>query len=242
MARILVLGKTGGGKSTSLGEIPQFNIKGLKPEETFIISATNKGLPFPGWKKNYKPFEKDPATGKMVGNYYITNSSEKIYQVIEHLLKTRPEIKNFVLDDSNYVIQDHYMLNGKKANGFSIFKDIGFMMAQIFAAADLIDNSSKHFIMMAHYETYIEDDITKYKFKTVGKAVDANITPEGKFEIVLVADQSFDPQAKTVNKYFVTNYDGVIDVAKSPIGMFDDKHIPNDMGFVLDKAEAYENL
>lgn len=134
------------------------------------------------------------------------------------------------------------MINGKKANGFNIFKDIGYIMAQIFAAADLIDGASKNFIMIAHYETYIEDDITKYKYKTVGKVIDSNITPEGKFEIVLVADQIFDEKNKIAKKHFVTNYDGKIDVAKSPIGMFDEVHIPNDMGLVLDHVEKYENL
>lgn len=241
MSRILLLGKSGGGKSSSLGSIPELGIKGLDPKETLIISATNKGLPFPGWKKHYTPVTKD-ASGNYVGNYYFSNNSEHIASVIGLFLNTRPEIKNFVLDDTNYVIQDHYMLNGKKANGFAIFKEISYMMAQIFDAADKIDGNNKNFIMIAHYETYEEDGTTKYKFKTVGKAIDSNITPEGKFEIVLVADQEMDPQTKTVKKYFVTNYDGKIDVAKSPFGMFKDKHIPNDMGLVLDFVEKYENI
>lgn len=242
MARILLLGKSGSGKSTSLGHVPQLKIKGLNPSETFIISATNKGLPFQGWKSLYKPFVLNPATNKMEGNFYVTNQSQSIYDAIQYVLTNMPHIKNFVLDDSNYTFQDHYMINGKKANGFNIFKDVAYIMAQIFAAADLIDGSSKHFIMIAHYETYIEDDITKYKFKTVGKAIDSNITPEGKFEIVLVADQTFNEKNKSVQKHFVTNYDGKIDVAKSPIGMFEDTHILNDMGLVLEKVENYENL
>ena len=47
MARILVLAESGFGKSTSLGAIPEYDIKGLDPKETFYITATNKGLPLP---------------------------------------------------------------------------------------------------------------------------------------------------------------------------------------------------
>jgi hypothetical protein len=64
------------------------------------------------------------------------------------------------------------------------------------------------------------------------------ISPEGKFEIVLFADQQFDDNTKTVKKIFVTNYDGDLP-AKSPVGMFDSIIIPNDLGYVLDKINEY---
>ena len=46
MAKILMLAKSGFGKSTSLGNIPELEIEGLDPKETFIISCVNKPLPF----------------------------------------------------------------------------------------------------------------------------------------------------------------------------------------------------
>jgi hypothetical protein len=68
--------------------------------------------------------------------------------------------------------------------------------------------------------------------------VDAYITPEGKFEIVLYGKTSFDEKNKRSIRQFVTNDDGVYP-AKSPIGMFEELYIPNDLGFVTEKVEEY---
>ena len=66
------------------------------------------------------------------------------------------------------------------------------------------------------------------------------ITPEGKFEVVLFLNQTYDDQEKKVNKFFVTNYDGEYP-AKSPVGMFQNMYIPNDLGFVVKRVHEYYN-
>jgi hypothetical protein len=76
--------------------------------------------------------------------------------------------------------------------------------------------------------------------KTVGNMVNQYITPEGKFEIVLMGKSSFDNATSTVKKEFITNYDGNY-TAKSPIGMFDKLSIPNDLGYVIDKINDYDS-
>jgi hypothetical protein len=53
MSLIAVAGPSGVGKSTSMGQIPELNIKGLNPKETFIINVAGKPLPFKGWRKKY---------------------------------------------------------------------------------------------------------------------------------------------------------------------------------------------
>lgn len=45
---------------------------------------------------------------------------------------------------------------------------------------------------------------------------------------------------KKVLKQFVTNYDGQFP-AKSPVGMFEETYIPNDLGYVISKVEEYYN-
>lgn len=112
-------------------------------------------------------------------------------------------------------------------------------MNNIFKAAYNIPNN-KNFIMLMHYE--MEDDgFTKsYKAKTVGKAVDQYITIEGKFEVVLYGKQSIDENTKKVKKEFVTNFDGQYP-AKSPVGMFNETYILNDMGLVIDNINKYNN-
>lgn len=69
---------------------------------------------------------------------------------------------------------------------------------------------------------------------------DQYITPEGKFEIVLYGKSSFDEKEKKSIRQFVTNDDGVYP-SKSPVGMFSDLYIPNDLGYVIDKVNEYYN-
>lgn len=236
MARVLVLAESGFGKSTSLGEIPELGIKGLDPKETFYISATNKGLPFRGWQKQYIHVPKGvPPT---TGNFLISNNGDVIRQHIEYFIANRPDIVNYVIDDLNYVMQDYYMDNSL-AKGYDVFKNLGFFMNGIFKAAYNIPYD-KNFIALMHYEKDSDGFNSTYKAKTVGKAVDQYITIEGKFEVVLYGKQSIDDQTKKVRKEFVTNYDGQYP-AKSPVGMFKDTYIINDLGLVVEKIKEYNN-
>ena len=235
MAKVLVLGASGFGKTTSIGNIPEFNIKGLNPEETFIISATSKPLPFKGSKRSYpvgKPNDKDVRR-------YVTNEGDKIAAAIEYILENKPEIKNIVLDDSNYVMQDYYMANALR-KGYDVFKEIGVFMDKIFSAMEKSWNVN--FFMLAHFEEFRDSsaDTVSYRFKTTGKMTQDYITPEGKFDVVLYGKQSYNEQDKKVTKQFVTNYDGQFP-SKSPVGCFDELYIPNDLGYVADKLEEYYN-
>lgn len=71
------------------------------------------------------------------------------------------------------------------------------------------------------------------------KMLDEKITLEGLFTLVLYTKVEADP--KEGNKYyFQTQTDGT-NTAKSPRGMFDSLLIPNDLQFVLNQIEKYEN-
>lgn len=234
MSKILVLAESGMGKSSSLGKIPQLNIEGLNPKETFIIACANKGLPFAGWMRDYK---KITPPSLSTGNYYYTNDPNVVADLIKALAK-KEGIRNIVIDDSNYLMQDYYMANALKS-GYDVFKKIGLFMGAIFDAVNTVP-IEKNFIMMAHFEEFTIDnaDRLSFRMKTVGKMTNQYITPEGKFEIVLFGTQRFNEQEKKVEKLFITNYDGNYP-AKSPIGMFDELYIPNDMGYVIKCIEKY---
>ena len=70
----------------------------------------------------------------------------------------RTDIRNIVLDDSNYIMQDYYMSKAM-TSGYDVFKKIGAIMGSIFAAMENLD-PSKNFFMMAHFEEY-----KKFKFR-----------------------------------------------------------------------------
>lgn len=234
MSKVLILAKSGFGKSTSIGEIPELGLKGLDPKTTYLISCVNKPLPFRGANKKFVVTTPNNPTG---GNRVITNDAEIVAKIINMLAKS--PYKNIVLDDMNYMAQDYYMKNALKG-GWDTPKKIGYNTGLVFDAINAVPED-KNIICLAHYEEYKDKngDSISYRYKSTGNMVDQYITPEGKFEIVLYGKSSFDEKEKKSIREFVTNDDGMYP-AKSPIGMFD-LYIPNDLGLVVDKiAEYYE--
>lgn len=196
----------------------------------------NKPLPFKSALAKYKITTPDKLTE---GNRIITNDGPTIARVI-NLLITSP-YKNIVLDDANYPAQDYYMKNALKG-GWDVPKTIGYNTGLIFEAINAVPET-KNFIMMAHYDAYKDKgmDAMVLKYKSTGAMTDEYITPEGKFEIVLFGRNRFDEGKKQSIREFVTNDDGFYTTAKSPIGMFDELYIPNDLGYIIEKGEAFNN-
>ena len=111
-------------------------------------------------------------------------------------------------------------------------------MGLIFDAINKVPEG-KNIICLAHYEEYKDKngDSISYRYKATGNMVDAYITPEGKFEVVLYGRATFDDKEKKSIREFVTNDDGQYP-AKSPVGMFP-LYIPNDLGAVVEAAKEY---
>ena len=59
-----ICGPSGSGKSTSVGNIPELGIKGLNPEETFVINVMGKPLPFRGFDR-LNAIERKRQTGRL---------------------------------------------------------------------------------------------------------------------------------------------------------------------------------
>jgi hypothetical protein len=226
MASIAIVGKSGTGKSTSYGNFPELGIEGLNPKETAIFNIANKDLPFRGWKKLY--------TGKVNegGNYLETSNADTIHKAINYISSNRADLKNIVIDDSQFIMAFEFMRRAKET-GYGKFADLGVNMGKVIEAARNARPDLKVYFLW-HPE---QDKETGYKMKTVGVMVDAYLTLEGLFTVVLYSKVSKGDDNKM--KYqFVTNYDGEFP-AKSPIGMFKDMYIPNDLGFVSKSIDKY---
>jgi ABC-type dipeptide/oligopeptide/nickel transport system ATPase subunit len=90
MAELIgIAGNSGSGKTTS--------VKDLNPIETFIISVLGKPLPFRGFKKNYPPLK--VVDKNYVGNFFTSNKVDNIIKIFGIINKSRPEIKQIVIDD-----------------------------------------------------------------------------------------------------------------------------------------------
>lgn len=169
MAKILILAESGFGKTTSIGPIPKLSIKGLNPKETFIITATNKGLSIPNWQNMYFPATPDDLTkGNFVSN--VARNPDIVGKQIANAA-SRAYVKNIILDDTNYIMQDYFMQKAV-VGGYETYKKIGLFMGNIFTAMENVPNT-KNFIMMAHHEEYKNSNIDtiSFRFKTVGKMV-----------------------------------------------------------------------
>ena len=230
--KALILAKSGFGKSTSIGEIPELGIEGLNPSETYLISCVNKPLPFRNAASKFKITTLDKMNQ---GNRIIVSTAEEAAAAIEMLIPS--PFRNIVLDDMNYISQDYYMKNALKG-GWDTPKKIGYGMGLIFDAINKVPEN-KNMICLAHFEEYKDKngDSISYRYKSTGNMVDAYITPEGKFEVVLYGKATYNEKEKKSVREFVTNDDGVYP-AKSPVGMFP-PYIPNDLGKVVNLAKEY---
>ena len=136
---------------------------------------------------------------------------------------------SIVIDDATYLMVDEFMRNAKTP-GYQKFTDMAknfFDLIEI--ARRLPDEKIVYFI--GHSD---RDPEGNEKFKTIGKLLDEKVTLEGKFTIVL----------KTVvqdGKYVFQTHNSGADTVKSPIEMFKDDLIDNDLAAV-DKVirEYYE--
>lgn len=210
----LILGESGTGKSTSL--------RNLDPAHTLLIQSVKKPLPFRS--NEWKPATKDG------GSVYVTDDSANMVKAMQ---RTRKEI--VVIDDFQYLLANEFMrrvtdvVTGNAA--FAKYNEIARHAWDVLMAASSLPDSKRVYIL-SHTST---DDFGKTKIKTIGKLLDEKIVMEGLVTIVL----------KTVvqngNYLFSTRNSGN-DTVKSPIGLFDDELIENDLAAVDSAIFNYYGL
>jgi len=184
-------------------------------ETTLVINPNKKPLPFKG-NENLK----------------LMNCDE--YLKIKASLTTAYEkgAKVAVIDDAGYLMTSKFMAGHRQAKGnsqFDLYNEIADNFYSLIKfIVDELPEDMLVFVTM-HEEM---NDMGYSKPKTIGKLLDDKVCIEGMFTIVLHA-------MKLDGKYvFATNTDG-LDVTKSPIGMFDQEYIDNDLQYVIEKIREY---
>lgn len=221
----LVIADSGSGKSTS--------IRKLNPEETFIINIANKPLPFKGWKGKYKQISKDNPSGNLTS----TSTSVGIMKALKHVNDKMPHITNVVVDDWQYMSSFEYFDRANE-KGYEKFTQIASNLAQVAKMPkDLREDLYIFFLTHSEESTDINGH-RKVKAKTVGKMIDNTLTLEGLFSIVLFG-KAIKQEDGTLEYVFETQTNGE-NTCKSPMGMFDELTIPNDLQYVKECILEYD--
>lgn len=200
----MILGESGTGKSTSL--------RNFDPNHTLLIQSVRKPLPFRS--KDWTPVCHDG------GSIYATDDSAKMVRAMQ---RTRKEI--IVIDDFQYLLANEFMRRvtdvAKGNEAFAKYNEIARHAWDVLMAATSLPDSKRVYIL-SHTST---DDFGKTKIKTIGKLLDEKIVMEGLVTIVLRT------VVQNGNYLFSTRNSGA-DTVKSPLGLFDDELIENDLAAV----------
>lgn len=207
----MILGQSGTGKTTSL--------RNLNPDDVLLIQAVKKPLPFRSAK--WVPCTKaNPA-----GSILVTDNAQTI---VGAMSRTKKPI--IIIDDFQYILANEFMrrvLDQAKGNeAFAKYNEIArnawdILMCAGGSGENKIPDSSRVYIL-AHTQ---EDDGGHVKAKTIGKLLDEKITIEGLLTIVM--------RTTVINgQYLFSTQNSGLDTVKTPLGMFDDIHIPNDLAAV----------
>ena len=157
-----------------------------------------------------------------------TYNTDNYPDIINALLKSKTP--SIVIDDSQYLMSHEFMYRASE-KGYDKYSHIGTNFFQLLEAIRKLPDD-KIVYLMHHIEL---DDSGREKAKTVGKMVDNYIVVEGCFSIVLKA------VADNKGYYFRTRTNGA-DPVKTPIGMFDDEEINNDLLMVDDTIRRFYGI
>jgi adenylate kinase family enzyme len=211
---LLVYGDSGAGKTSSA--------RTLNPDRTFIVDADRKGLNWKGWRKQYNG-EKQ--------NYVQTSKVaviETIYQKMQG--EWADKFDNLVIDGLSTIMVDDEMARAKE-KGFDKFVDLAQCIWNVVSDAHLL-RDNLNVIFIGHAETIRDDNGNTWThIKTGGRKLD-KIVLESKFSTVL--------WAKVIDGKYLFETQADHSTAKSPMGCFAEKRIPNDLQAVVNALREYE--
>lgn len=166
------------------------------------------------------PFKSDLPT-------YTTDSYPKIVRAL-----TDMKAPSAVIDDAQYLLANEFMRRSGEM-GYQKFTDIAKNYWSLIA-----ETVSKNLPAdkIVYFLSHIDRDQDGHeKCKTIGKLLDEKITVEGLFTIVLKTHVED-------GKYTFFTQNSGSDTVKSPIGMFSENQIDNDLKMVDDTIRAYYGI
>lgn len=166
-----------------------------------------------------------PFKNKHAGNV-VDNAG---YAAIVKAIKENSH-KRYVIDDSQYLMA---------FESFNRCEEVGYQkftqMAKNFYSLLMYARKAPDDTIVYFLHHIDRDDAGVVKPKTQGRMLDEKLNVAGLFTTVLLAETD------GKDHWFLTKNDGA-SVVKTPMGMFDDAKIPNDLKFVDDVIRAYYGM
>lgn len=202
---VAIMGESGSGKTTSL--------RNLDPTSTYIIDCDKKGLSWRGWKKQYS---------KELKNYSVTDDQNMVMALLKNIDANTEHIKVVVVDTINGImVADENRRKDDK--GYDKWSDLAWAVYNIIDYA-LTMRDDLTVVFVAHTQTERDESgFNHTRILTSGRKLD-KIKLESKFPTVLLA--------KTIDGRHVFETQANNSTAKSPMGMFEELHIDNDLAMV----------
>jgi hypothetical protein len=207
-----IVGGSGTGKSTSLRNLP--------PEKTYIIDLERKGMPFP---------KKFP--------YIADCSNIKEFDAALNAALADESCEVIVIESFTKYVETLIGLAQASFKGFDVWS---YYNRMIRATLDKVKNDHAAVIFTAIDEIVqvAQTDGDTYNVRRVkvqGKQHEGCIEKE--FLMVLFTEVKRDKDGN-VRYVFQTNSDGITS-AKTPMGMFTEAYIDNDVNAVIEAAKNY---
>ena len=183
------------------------SMRNFKKGELGIINVASKPLPFRTDLPTFNTYDYDKIKAALMDN----------------------KLKTYVIDDSQYLLA---FANFQRAyeKGYDKFTQFAVDFKQLLDT--IIQGTSNDTVVYLMHHTEV-NEFGQVKAKTIGKMLDQQLTVEGMFSVVLLA------QTDGEHYTFITNGQPP---AKTPIGMFPDKEIDNDLKMVDKTIREYWGL
>lgn len=192
------------------------SLRNMKPADTLLIQVIAKPMPFRSseWKAI-----------KNGGNILVSQTSDAICSAMRKT--SRPII---VLDDFQYLLATEFMARAHE-KGYEKFTEMARHYYDVLTTATTLA-PEKRVYLLSHTDT---SEAGQVKAKTIGKLLDEKITVEGLVSIVM--------RTNVINgQYVLSTRNNGSDTVKTPMGLFNDEHIDNDLMAVDSAIVDYYNL
>ena len=205
---IIVVGKSGSGKSTSL--------RNLNPKSTAVLNTERKQLPFKGANN----FLNVPVPDLNTFNAAFKKAMEST------------EIETIVVESFTSLIEMIYREADIRFKGFDVWS---FYNKEIDRILNMSKNTDKNVVFLAIDGAYEGDSGIQERYV----AVDGNRWKkrvEKEFVVCLYTDNHSSDDGM---KYRFRTQSQGNDSAKSPMGMFEELYVDNDLQKVIEKCDEY---